>query len=134
MRDHANAVLKKESSRSRGLQHFVERRSRGEPLQYILGSEFFGDLEIQCRPGVLIPRSAELCFYSALCSFLIGSSIDKKQLRPLRISSVYSPPIKKFCRVDFVCSISVLGRVAFLYSSIMNSTKRRDFHSRTKTL
>jgi methylase of polypeptide subunit release factors len=31
-------------------------RSRGKPLQYILGSEYFGDLEIECRKGVLIPR------------------------------------------------------------------------------
>lgn len=39
------------------LAGFVSRRAGGEPLQYILGSEFFGDLEIRCRPGVLIPRS-----------------------------------------------------------------------------
>lgn len=38
------------------LQRYVTRRARGEPLQYILGTEFFGDLEIKCRPGVLIPR------------------------------------------------------------------------------
>ena len=38
------------------LAHLVSRRAAGEPLQYILGSEFFGDLEIICRPGVLIPR------------------------------------------------------------------------------
>lgn len=34
----------------------VLRRSRGEPLQYILGTTPFGDLEILCRSGVLIPR------------------------------------------------------------------------------
>lgn len=34
------------------------KRSRGYPLQYILGDQPFGDLEILCRPGVLIPRSA----------------------------------------------------------------------------
>lgn len=38
------------------LESLVQRRARGEPLQYILGSEHFGDLEIRCRPGVLIPR------------------------------------------------------------------------------
>ncbi|KAJ5578859.1 hypothetical protein N7450_007726 [Penicillium hetheringtonii] len=32
------------------------KRSRGYPLQYILGDQPFGDLEILCRPGVLIPR------------------------------------------------------------------------------
>jgi methylase of polypeptide subunit release factors len=31
-------------------------RARGKPLQYILGTEFFGELELKCRPGVLIPR------------------------------------------------------------------------------
>ena len=40
------------------LHQLCERRGRGEPLQYILGSEYFGDLEIQCQPGVLIPRLA----------------------------------------------------------------------------
>ena len=34
------------------------KRSWGVPLQYLLGSEYFGDLEIACRPGVLIPRWA----------------------------------------------------------------------------
>lgn len=31
-------------------------RGRGRPLQYILGTEYFGELELLCRPGVLIPR------------------------------------------------------------------------------
>jgi methylase of polypeptide subunit release factors len=34
----------------------VEKRGRGIPLQYVLGTQPFGDLEIKCRPGVLIPR------------------------------------------------------------------------------
>jgi methylase of polypeptide subunit release factors len=33
-----------------------KRRQRGEPLQYILGTQPFGELTIKCRPGVLIPR------------------------------------------------------------------------------
>ncbi|KAL8807449.1 MAG: hypothetical protein Q9200_004667 [Gallowayella weberi] len=33
-------------------------RSRGRPLQYILGDQPFGELLILCRKGVLIPRSA----------------------------------------------------------------------------
>jgi HemK-like putative methylase len=32
------------------------RRGRGEPLQYVLGSQPFGELDITCRRGVLIPR------------------------------------------------------------------------------
>lgn len=34
----------------------IARRSRLEPLQYILGSQPFGPLDIKCEPGVLIPR------------------------------------------------------------------------------
>ncbi|KAJ5441359.1 hypothetical protein N7491_003765 [Penicillium cf. griseofulvum] len=40
------------------LRSMCEMRSRGYPLQYILGDQPFGDLEILCRRGVLIPRSA----------------------------------------------------------------------------
>lgn len=42
------------------LEQYVSRRSKGEPLQYILGSTYFNDLEIKCRPGVFIPRYAPL--------------------------------------------------------------------------
>jgi methylase of polypeptide subunit release factors len=35
---------------------FVEKRGKGVPLQYVLGTQPFGDLDIRCQPGVLIPR------------------------------------------------------------------------------
>jgi len=62
LREHVNKVAK--ARRARGdllakgalLHHLVQERASGKPLQYILGTEHFGDLEIQCRPGVLIPR------------------------------------------------------------------------------
>jgi methylase of polypeptide subunit release factors len=38
------------------LDRLCVERSRGRPLQYLLGSEFFGPIEIACKPGVLIPR------------------------------------------------------------------------------
>lgn len=31
-------------------------RGKGVPLQYVLGSQPFGNLDLKCRPGVLIPR------------------------------------------------------------------------------
>lgn len=40
------------------LKSMCERRSKGFPLQYILGDQPFGDLEILCKRGVFIPRSA----------------------------------------------------------------------------
>lgn len=67
MREHASKLSSHESlqSKRRLLYYYASRRSHGEPLQYILGSEYFGDLEIKCRPGVLIPRS--VYFYLFLC-------------------------------------------------------------------
>lgn len=44
----------------RGRDHEIaqlcRRRARGEPLQYVLGTQPFGNLDMKCRPGVLIPR------------------------------------------------------------------------------
>ena len=56
--EHAAEVASKKglTDENRLLQQYVSRRAKGEPLQYILGTEFFGELEIECRPGVLIPR------------------------------------------------------------------------------
>lgn len=62
LREHVKKVAK--SRRARGdtlaegslLRQLVKERASGKPLQYILGTEYFGDLEIRCRPGVLIPR------------------------------------------------------------------------------
>lgn len=57
--EHVNATYTQSqgrSSRSRKLEQLCKERGKGVPLQYILGSQPFGPLEIQCRPGVLIPR------------------------------------------------------------------------------
>lgn len=45
-----------ENSIQRLLKRLCIARGRGKPLQYILGTEYFGELEIACREGVLIPR------------------------------------------------------------------------------
>jgi methylase of polypeptide subunit release factors len=62
LREHADKVVKARQahgdrlSRASLLRKLVKERASGKPLQYILGTEYFGDLEIRCRPGVLIPR------------------------------------------------------------------------------
>jgi methylase of polypeptide subunit release factors len=43
----------------------AEKRGKGVPLQYVLGTQPFGSLEIKCRPGVLIPRSVDPFLTSA---------------------------------------------------------------------
>jgi len=45
----------KDHARKR-LKRLCISRGKGKPLQYILGNQPFGDLDIKCRPGVLIPR------------------------------------------------------------------------------
>lgn len=42
--------------RKHKILHLCKKRSRGVPLQYLLETQPFGDLDILCRPGVLIPR------------------------------------------------------------------------------
>jgi methylase of polypeptide subunit release factors len=62
LREHVNRVAKARSARgdtvSQGalLRRLITERASGKPLQYVIGNEYFGDLEIRCRPGVLIPR------------------------------------------------------------------------------
>lgn len=41
---------------SKHLAKLCRERGRGVPLQYILGSQPFGHLDLKCKPGVLIPR------------------------------------------------------------------------------
>jgi HemK-like putative methylase len=52
------------------LSHNVHRRAKGEPLQYILGTQPFGDLQILCREGVLIPRPETEAYTTRLGSIL----------------------------------------------------------------
>jgi methylase of polypeptide subunit release factors len=42
------------------LLRLARQRGRGVPLQYLLGSQPFGELDVLCRPGVLIPRYVSL--------------------------------------------------------------------------
>ena len=41
---------------SKSLYELCVERSKGKPLQYILGNQPFGDINVLCEPGVLIPR------------------------------------------------------------------------------
>lgn len=51
----SNAATLSSPERKR-LLRLCRRREKGEPLQYILGSQPFGPLDLKCRKGVLIPR------------------------------------------------------------------------------
>ena len=56
------SFAKSQAERAKIVRNGVEDRRRGKPLQYVLGSQPFGDLDILCRPGVLIPRRVQDSF------------------------------------------------------------------------
>ncbi|RPB16196.1 S-adenosyl-L-methionine-dependent methyltransferase [Morchella conica CCBAS932] len=68
---------------SQPLRPLCERRRRGEPLQYILGTQPFGELEILCRRGVLIPRQETEDLIHRLAALL--ATTNPPTTRPLRI-------------------------------------------------
>lgn len=55
LREHVRDRELEQRSRI-SLLKLCRQRARGVPLQYLLGSQPFGELDILCRPGVLIPR------------------------------------------------------------------------------
>jgi release factor glutamine methyltransferase len=52
----SNFERKLEPAKRGKFRELVERRFRGEPLQYVTGSQAFRGLELLVGPGVLIPR------------------------------------------------------------------------------
>lgn len=58
LREHVEGDAERQNAKEKAilLRKLIKDRVSGKPLQYILGTEYFGDLEIKCRPGVLIPR------------------------------------------------------------------------------
>ena len=85
-------------------ESYVQRRCNGEPLQYILGNEYFGDLEFLVGPGVLIPRpetyfmvefaTAVLPNGGAFCELGTGSGAVALSVAALRKDvSVYASEI-----------------------------------------
>ena len=52
------------------IAHLCRLRGRGVPLQYVLGSQPFGPLDIRCRPGVLVPRPETEAYVAHLANLL----------------------------------------------------------------
>src|SRR2546421_5322789 len=72
------------------LRKLVRRRARGEPLQYILGTQPFGDLEILCQKGVLIPRLETEAYTAELAGLVrdLGRAGPETKTQKLRILDV----------------------------------------------
>ncbi|KAF2427151.1 S-adenosyl-L-methionine-dependent methyltransferase [Tothia fuscella] len=76
LKEHAAKVIKTASNKTHKsvLHQLCKQRARGKPLQYLIGSEYFGPIEIACRPGVLIPRPET----AASVTYLIEQFCHKK--------------------------------------------------------
>ncbi|RMY53794.1 hypothetical protein D0863_13838 [Hortaea werneckii] len=115
--EHATHLVKRgqHEDRKTCLRRLVRRRAHGEPLQYILGSEYFGDLEIKCRTGVLIPRPDTAVSISHLVSLISRSG---------RVSSS-----SKRLKVLDLCTGSGCIPLLFhheFYKKVLNRTKKID--------
>ncbi|KAI1746518.1 S-adenosyl-L-methionine-dependent methyltransferase [Xylaria castorea] len=55
------------------IARLVARRGAGEPLQYVLGTQPFGDLEMLCEKGVLIPRPETEAWVAMLADLVLSS-------------------------------------------------------------
>ncbi|KAK4657057.1 hypothetical protein QC762_209530 [Podospora pseudocomata] len=66
--------------RKLGIWQACLKREKGIPLQYILGNQPFGPLDILCKPGVLIPRPETESIITHLTTLLPFSSSPLKIL------------------------------------------------------
>ncbi|CZR60279.1 uncharacterized protein PAC_10175 [Phialocephala subalpina] len=107
LKEHVSATAKPSlspQSKRKCLLQLCIRRSRAEPLQYILGSQPFGDLDIKCRPGILIPRPETEAYTTHLANLLLSGNYDtllrttgKLAKKKHRLPKVPSPRILDVC-------------------------------------
>ncbi|KAM0559740.1 hypothetical protein ACHAPJ_004264 [Fusarium lateritium] len=63
------------------LDNLCRKRGRGLPLQYVLGSQPFGRLDIKCKPGVLIPRQETEAYTFHLAELVKSGELLGHQVR-----------------------------------------------------
>ncbi|KAG9231887.1 HemK family methyltransferase [Amylocarpus encephaloides] len=105
-----------ESVVRRTLLKCCQRRSRGEPLQYILGTQPFGELDILCRPGVLIPRPTE-----AYTSYLAKILLEKRKVRMQALRASCSAQVKPYPSLRIVDLCTGTGCILLLLQSLLSS-------------
>ncbi|CAK7271962.1 hypothetical protein SEPCBS57363_004890 [Sporothrix epigloea] len=68
--------------RKRSVLALCQRRGRGEPLQYVLGTQPFGPLDLLCRKGVFIPRPEPEAYTLHLANLLLQESQQASLVQP----------------------------------------------------
>jgi hypothetical protein len=119
LREYVERVAKARQARgdilSKGalLRQMIKQRVMGRPLQYIMGNEYFGDLEIRCSPGVLIPRWVSIL---PLERHVLTTRIGKTQQHQSQISYGCCKMHRNFLP-KYVSWTSALAPVAYPSSS-----------------
>ncbi|KAL7797663.1 S-adenosyl-L-methionine-dependent methyltransferase [Trichoderma ceciliae] len=74
LKDHVNGTTR--TTKQSLLARLCRKRGQGYPLQYILGSQPFGPLDIKCRHGVLIPRPETEAYTYHLADLIKSGSLQ----------------------------------------------------------
>lgn len=121
-----NQGTKDPASQQNELKDYIRRRAKGEPLQYILGNQPFGELEILCEHGVLIPRP-ETELYTAQLAKVI------EELKIARLIRNTDAGFERPLQVADFCTGS--GCIALLLHSILQPKQKlkRDGLEATQT-
>ncbi|KAM3080889.1 hypothetical protein ACMFMG_004850 [Clarireedia jacksonii] len=119
LREHVNETWKPTSDvrkKSKRILQLCQWRAWGVPLQYLLGTQPFGTLEIKCRSGVLIPRPETEAYTTHLANI-----VKAKYLSAELSESTDPAPNKAFRIVDF-CSGT--GCISLLLHSLLSKHHR----------
>lgn len=119
--DHAK-IWRAGSDADRTLRSWVRRRACAEPLQYILGTQPFGELEIKCKPGVLIPRPETEIYTTELARFIQNRwKRERRHLKDelLEGRAEHDETLTKTVKVADFCTGT--GCIALLLHSLLRS-------------
>ncbi|GJE92190.1 peptide chain release factor N(5)-glutamine methyltransferase [Phanerochaete sordida] len=107
MRWMMQAVQQPNQQRGNAIEDMVARRVSGEPLQYILGIQPFGPLNLLTRPPVLIPRPETEDWTMRLTKYVTPSLMRPIRLLDLCTGSGCIPLL--LCRVWPAGSVKAYG-------------------------
>ncbi|KAI3553548.1 HemK family methyltransferase [Colletotrichum abscissum] len=81
----SRALLPSQDEQEARVARLCAKRGRGVPLQYVLGSQPFGALDIKCRPGVLAPRAETEAYAIHLADMVTLGQLPGFENRELRV-------------------------------------------------
>ncbi|KAI0145161.1 hypothetical protein GGR57DRAFT_305445 [Xylariaceae sp. FL1272] len=122
---HSDKIAaRRQNATEHRLETLVRRRGAGEPLQYILGSQPFGNLDIECRKGVLIPRSETEDWVLRLVGCIANSLLQNHpRCSPVEDGSPEKVSLAKDVRILDLCSgTGCIGLL--LYSQLLHRLTR----------